>query len=129
MTLRHILTRANLRQWFAGKFGIFVGSFILAFALVFLSRRYLVFKNEVQVGDLINFFSGVLVALIVQNAIERRLSNVRVEKDLLISRISAMDTALNETHKLFLKRAADVNAVDDSGMFASFGDLSNHLWI
>jgi hypothetical protein len=124
------LTKANPKRWLSAKsVAVFLAGFVVGLALGFVVRRYLVFKNEVVVGDLINLFSATLVALILQNAIQKRVSNVRVEKDLLIARIAAFDAALTEIHRLFLKRAADRATVDDSVMYASFGDLSNHLYI
>jgi hypothetical protein len=128
MTSRHTLTKQNPRLWLVGKWlAIFFAGFVVGFAAGFPVRRYLVFKNEVQVGDLLNLFSAILVALVLQNAIQRRVSNIRVEKDLLIARITATDTALNETHKLFMRRAEDVPSVTEAVMYAAFRDLSNQL--
>jgi hypothetical protein len=130
MTLGHILTKQMPKLWLTAKsLTIFAGSFVVGFAMGLLVRRYLVFKNEVVVGDIVNLFSAVVIVLVLQNAIQKRVRNLRVEKDLLIARITAMDGALNETHKLFMRRAADVDSVEDATMFGIFKDLSNHLYL
>jgi hypothetical protein len=105
----------------------FAAGFITGFAVGFVVRRTFVFKNEVEVGDILNLFSAVVVAFILQNAIQKRVSNVRVEKDLLIARVNVVDQALNEMHRLFMQRTADVNSVLDATMIGVFDDLSVKL--
>ena len=107
----------------------FVGGAILGLVVGVLSRRFLVFKNEVEVGDVLNLLSAFLIALVLGNAIQKRVGNRRVEKDLLIARITATDKALVETHALFMRRVRDVGSVEDSLMFDAFKELSNHLFL
>lgn len=128
MTLRHILTKQASRRWsLARSLSIFASGFVVGLAVGFLVRRTFVFKNEVEVGDLLNLFSAVVIAFILQNAIQKRVSNVRVEKDLLIARANVVDQALNEMHRLFMQRTADLNSVSHATMIGVFDDLSVKL--
>jgi hypothetical protein len=106
-----------------------LAGFGIGFLVGFLVRRHLVFKNEVEVGDLVNLFSAFVLAFILQNAIQKRVSNIRAEKDLLIARVTATNQALNAVHDLFLRRVADLASIPDGAMLAVFKDLSNQLWI
>lgn len=128
MTSRLTLTKRIPTLWsLARSLAIFAGGFLVGLTLGFLVRRTFVFKNEVEVGDILNFFTAVVVAFILQNAIQKRVSNVRVEKDLLIARVNAIISALDETHKLFMQRAADVKSVNEGTMLVAVKGLSNQL--
>jgi hypothetical protein len=92
-------------------------------------RRTFVFKNEVEVGDILNFFTAVVVAFILQNAIQKRVTNVRVEKDLLIARVNEVARALNDIHKLFMQRVVSTGSVNEDTMLIAAKDLSNQLYV
>jgi hypothetical protein len=130
MTLGHILKKLIVKTWLWAKRPIF---FLLGFALGFfigtICRQNLVFKNEVQVGDFVNLFTGLFVALFLQNIIQKQFSNARVEKDLLIARLTALDLALTEVHKLFVRRIENVSSVEPTAIQSTFKSFTNSLYM
>lgn len=103
--------------------------FVAGLLVGYISRQHLTFKNEVAIGDLINLFTGVVIALVLQNIVQKQFSNARVEKDLLIARIAAVDAALNEIHKLFLRKVEDFASVEVTAMQAMYKNFSNSIYM
>lgn len=53
----------------------------------------------------------------------------RIEKDILIARIAAVDAALNEIHKLFLRKVEDFASVEVTAMQATYKNFSNSIYM
>jgi hypothetical protein len=107
---------------------LFFPNFAIGFLLGFACRRYLVFKNEVGIGDVLNAASAIIIALLLQNFAQKQFSNTRVEKDLLISCVNDVIGTLKEAHKLFLQKAGDFGSVDEGAMQATYKHFANALY-
>lgn len=94
----------------------------------FLCRYYLVFNNEVGLGDILNVTSAVAIALVLQNFAQRQFSNKRVEKDLLISSVNEVINSLRDAHQLFLQKAGNFDSVDEVTMQVAYKHFANNLY-
>lgn len=103
--------------------------FGVGFALGYLCRRHLTFKNEVEVGDIVDVVLAVGIALYLQNVVAQRTSNARVEKDILIARITDVSVALKEAHKLFVARSENLSSVNDQAMHQAYKQFANSIYI
>lgn len=111
------------------RLGLFLLGFGIGFVLGYLCRRYLTFKNEVEVGDIVDVVLAVGIALFLQNIVAQRTSNARVEKDILIARITDVSVALKEAHKLFVERSNDMTSVSDVSMYQAYKQFANNIYI
>jgi hypothetical protein len=70
-------------------------------------------KKEVQATDLLNFVTTVVIAVVVGTYLQRKLANVRIEKDLLIKDIQEVIELLHETRDRFVTCFNDKEITSD----------------
>jgi hypothetical protein len=89
--------------WLKGVFCV-LGGLVAGFLVGHFSRAFLSLdlKKEVSVADIFNFLTAVVIALLLQNIVQKRYSNERIEKDLLIENIKEVILVFKDTRTLFI---------------------------
>ena len=114
--------------------GLILGIFLTAFVLAWWKAGWqLVWKNEVGFGDLFNLISNititVFIAFLLQQYLQKFISDKRTEKDILISVIEEVENSLDFLHEKFIDCCDDKKLTPDDQQIIKNKqrDLSNRL--
>lgn len=106
--------------------GLVAGFLVGHFSRAFLS---LDLKKEVSVAEIFNFLAAVFIAFLLQNIVQKKYSNERVEKDLLIENVKEAISIFKDARTLFISiyNIKKIPVDDSKAMMGLLRNFANSL--
>ena len=87
------------------------------------------FDTTISIANVLQLLTTILIAFFLQQVIQERYRNLRIEKDLLIGSAKEAQVGVAEAYKLCSRAFVNgkIERVDDQQILASFRQLSNRI--